>query len=53
MNFSINVGQLIQGAITTTVIAVVVLIASRFVARTVERIEKKPVNGNGKGEDKK
>ena len=33
--------------------SVAVLIAGRYVARAVERIEKKAINGNGKVEDKK
>ena len=48
MNFNINVNQLIQGAITAVVNAVAVLLAGRYVARAVERIEKKAINGNGK-----
>ena len=45
VNFNINVGQLIQGAITAVVNAVAVLIAGRYVAQAVERIEKKALNG--------
>ena len=48
MEININVSQLINGAITAVVNAVAVLIAGRYVARVVERIEKKAVsNGNG------
>ena len=46
MNLNINVNQLIQGAITAVVNAIAVLIAGRYVARAVERIEKR--NGNDK-----
>jgi hypothetical protein len=53
MNFNINVGQLIQGVITAVINSVAVLIAGRYVARAVERIERKALNGNGKVEDKK
>jgi hypothetical protein len=57
MNFNINVGQLIQDANTTAVNAVVVLmvvlIASHYVVRAVERIEKKALNGNWKPKENK
>ena len=53
MNFNINVSQLIQGVITAVINSVAVLNAGRYVARAVERIERKALNGNGKVEDKK
>jgi hypothetical protein len=48
MNFNINVSQLIQGVITAVINSVAVLIAGRYVARAVERIEKKAINGKPK-----
>jgi hypothetical protein len=47
MEININVSQLINGVITAVINSMAVLIAGRYVARAVERIEKKAVNGNG------
>jgi hypothetical protein len=49
MNFNINVGQLIQGAVSSVVNGVSILIASRYFSRALEKVEKKAVsNGNNK-----
>jgi len=53
VNLSINVSQLLTGAISSVTNAGAILISSRYLSKAIEKVEKKTVNGNGKVEDKK
>jgi len=46
MEININVSQLINGVITAVIHSMAVLIAGRYVARAVERIDKQAINEN-------
>lgn len=48
MNLSINLSQLITGAVISVVNGTSILIASRYFSKALEKVEKKAINGNGK-----
>ena len=48
MNINLNVSSLIGGAITAAVNAVAVLIAGRYVAKAIERVESKAIKSGDK-----
>ena len=45
MNITINLSQLVTGAVSSAVNGVSILIASRYFSKALEKVEKKAVNG--------
>jgi galactitol-specific phosphotransferase system IIB component len=48
MNITINLSQLVTGAVSSAVNGVSILIASRYFSKALEKVEKKAVNGKPK-----